>query len=797
MFLRAACICALLFRTAVHCSTFDDLVAEAAAENKQWVELPTTPSPVATNRVKSWACTVHDKMYFFGGETLPDEDVVGDFWEFDFTTLKYTQIVTTPSPPPREKLRTTCDEARGLFYLVGGKEIEDLWIYNVSVGTWHLVPHDPVNGLSDAIFGSDFAAISTTDYIVIAGTDSGDHPDYLMFDKRTETFLPRSYDSRLKLEDPGAIEVGDLAVLAGGVRTGSILSPSTYVLNTTDPNAAWEEVTQSLSGEEFKMVHLYNRTVALVGDPGGKGALGNGNGVAIMDLDRTSMGWQVVKKLKDPEDWVVTMSDFMAVSYKGLVITFSGMSTDGTGGLSANQKMFAYNPLVCPNGCNGRGRCDLGNCVDCIDHSGVSCEIPDPVPKDYTPIIVGSSIGGGIVILLLLFGAWKASAKHRAYRRLYATNSVAENMAQQIARMELEKLDYLVELENPTSVQASFVTIVKTLKTYRMYLPESVLQTVQRSNETDLSDDEGDVTSATSQHSKSTKVVSGSKAPSSKMTAVSEKANHVHSDLAARVVKKNVGTAMFELCDYAKWVSDNSSGSGVAAIHEMIGVFADAVHTVISAKRGTILDAQLGNGRIVAAWNFQMPRAAPETCAADASMQVQQLVADTLPLKMRCAVTAGPCWAGNLGGSSMRVPAMVGKHRDITEILMKTAAARQLAVATNCESLLDNFKLVPVDIVCTTGYTSRSGAYYKETPDGVPSRKHGVWIFDVVEHLNRAAQEWMYELEEAHSKFKELLDVMKLYDTEGPARASARLRELARTGTSEQMRTLQESIEAV
>ena len=744
MFLRAACVCALLFRTAVHCSTFDDLVAEAAVENKQWVELPTTRNPVASNRVKSWACTVHDKMYFVSGAALPDEDIVDDFWEFDFTTLKYTQIVTTPSPPPREKLRTTCDEARGLFYLVGGKEIEDLWIYNVSVGTWHLVPHDPVNGLSDAIFGSDFIPISTTDYIVIAGTDSGDHPDYLMFDKRTETFLPRSYDSRLKLEDPGAIGVGDLAVLAGGVRIGSSLSSSTYVLNTTDPNAAWEEVTQSLSGEEFKMVHLYNRTVALVGDPGGKGALASGNGVAILDLDRTPTEWQVVKKLKDPEDWIHQISDFMAVSYKGTLIILAGISViDGAS--VPNEKMFMYNPLVCPNGCNGRGRCDLGNCVDCIDHSGVSCEIPDPVPKDYTPIIVGTSVGGGFFIIALLFGAWKASAKHRAYRRLYATNRVAENMAQQIARMELEKLDYLVELENPTSVQASFVTIVKTLKTYRMYLPESVLQTVQQP----VSDEE-ESTIAT--------ITDGSRTKSHSAVAT------LGQELAAKLTKKTVATATFELGRLPHWLSRKGALGETEDIHVTIGIFADAVHTVISAKRGTLLDAQLGCGRIVGAWNFQVPKLAPDLAAATAAIDLREAASHTLPLNLHVAVTTGPCWAGNLGGSSMRVPAMVGKHRDVTEILMKTAAARQLAVATNCESLLDHFKLVPVDIVAPSLQSKAAGAYK------FPADESPVWVFAILGKAT-TGQEWMYELDEARKDVAGLMSVMRLYAEEGAAAA--------------------------
>ena len=764
MSFRCLCACAVLMvlQGSVCGNKFDVLHARATESRKRWVAIPTA-SPAATNRGTSWACTLGDKMYMFGGLSSPPQEVLlDDFWAFDFATLEFSEIVnlTSVRPPPREKHKLVCDEKRGFVYLVSGKNVEDLWIFDVKQGSWRMVPHDPVNGLSIAIFSSDFVPMSTTDQIVIAGTDGGEFADYLRFDKDAEVWLPRAYDSRLQVEDPGAVGFGDLAVLMGGSRVRNSLSPNTFKLNASDPSASWELVTDTLPGEEFKMVWLYNSTVGLMGDPGGKGSLADGNGIAQLDLSHPDADWVTVDK---SDDWIPGVSDFMTARYKGNMIVVGGVSSTSQGSATPNTNLYVYNPRMCINGCNGNGRCELGNCVDCVGHSGIACEIPDPVSTDYTPIIAGVSVGAGVFFFIFAFVTWKATAKYRAFRRLYATSSVAENMAEQIACMELEKLDYLNKLEHPTSVQASFITIVSTLKTYRMYLPESVLQKVSRAADDDTTVDlEGSQSGQLDKNSTSRRGI-----------ALSVSVTTRDLDLAAKVARKRVGTATFELGRYGKWVAERGAKGDTAAIYASVATFADAVQSTVARKGGTILEAQLGSGRIICAWNFQIPKYSPDVAAVSASLEIMDATRTTLPLPLHVAVTTGSAWVGNLGGSNLRVPVLVGHHQCISDILMKSAMARQVSMTTNCESLQDHFKLVPIDIV-SPAYNSKSGASYQLDPEQAPS----VWVFKVLGAATKG-QEWMYDLDEARKDGAGLLSVMRMFDEKGAETANDLLTKLS------------------
>eukprot|EP01064_Diplonema_japonicum_P021942 TRINITY_DN3154_c0_g1_i1.p1 TRINITY_DN3154_c0_g1~~TRINITY_DN3154_c0_g1_i1.p1 ORF type:complete len:792 (+),score=250.44 TRINITY_DN3154_c0_g1_i1:94-2469(+) len=763
------------------CSTmcanlFEEAVAASAELNEQWTRLPVAPNTNATSRVTSWSCTLGDKLYFFGGESLDEKELLGDFWYLDLVALTWEKITATGGPSARRKIRMACDEKRNIVYLIAGKKHSDLWAYSPQSNTWREIPSDLVNGLDYDVFSTDFVAMSTTDHIVIAGTSNGEYSDYSVFNKDTETWRPRGYDTRLKVEDPGGVGVGDLAVFTGGVFGGSALPNRTYIFNASDPNGLWEDlVNDGMAGEEFKMVSVGNGTLVLIGDPGGKGFLATGNKIATLDMNAPRpLHWDIVQQTNNASYWVPDISDFNTASYKGKMIAFCGVVTIG-GNVSGNADVWVFNPDVCPEGCNGNGRCVRGNCVECTGHSGVTCGISDPTSTDYTNIIIGIVVGGSVSILLLLLLGWKATAKHRAFRRLYDTNAVAENMAEQIARMELDQLNYLLSISNPTRVQASFITIVKTLKTYKMYLPDSVLQaTAVKDTDEDVSSRHSCTSSGSKNHTKSSF--------SSGQTAHSAAA-HVAQDLAAKVVKKQVATCTFHLPTYVTWVGEQGGKGNMRRIHEVVAVFADKVHNVVSSLRGTVLDAQLANGRIMCAWNFQIQKASPEVAAADAAVSIEETLTDSFPLKVYTAVTGGPCWAGNLGGSNLRVPAMVGRQHHVTDVLVRASVTKKIAKVTNLEGLADFFKILPCDIITTMKCISKSGI-----SSSVPSDLPGsVWLLEICSRTNGPAQEWMYELEEAQNSANDLFRVMRVYENDGADTARALLGTLVSGFSSEKV----------
>eukprot|EP01065_Artemidia_motanka_P025329 TRINITY_DN3032_c0_g2_i1.p1 TRINITY_DN3032_c0_g2~~TRINITY_DN3032_c0_g2_i1.p1 ORF type:complete len:1361 (+),score=411.78 TRINITY_DN3032_c0_g2_i1:58-4140(+) len=100
----------------------------------------------------------------------------------------------------------------------------------------------------------------------------------------------------------------------------------------------------------------------------------------------------------------------------------------------------------------------------------------------------------GLLLMVAPFVAWRWTAKSRHLRRLYNDNAVAEAVAESIAAMRLEEVEYIMAIPKPNRIQRSFITIVELLKEYRRYLPASLLAVAGGENvsdtDTELDDDE-------------------------------------------------------------------------------------------------------------------------------------------------------------------------------------------------------------------------------------------------------------------------------------------------------------------
>eukprot|EP01063_Lacrimia_lanifica_P009638 TRINITY_DN16578_c0_g1_i1.p1 TRINITY_DN16578_c0_g1~~TRINITY_DN16578_c0_g1_i1.p1 ORF type:complete len:1466 (+),score=301.04 TRINITY_DN16578_c0_g1_i1:124-4521(+) len=91
---------------------------------------------------------------------------------------------------------------------------------------------------------------------------------------------------------------------------------------------------------------------------------------------------------------------------------------------------------------------------------------------------------GGITVgvVLLLVGA--AVYVHKKYYmrevedrffQLKSDHEMAADLAKAVAGMNLDAVQYLIELDNPNRIQQSFIKIAETLAGYRMYLPAAIL----------------------------------------------------------------------------------------------------------------------------------------------------------------------------------------------------------------------------------------------------------------------------------------------------------------------------------
>ena len=93
---------------------------------------------------------------------------------------------------------------------------------------------------------------------------------------------------------------------------------------------------------------------------------------------------------------------------------------------------------------------------------------------DNKGLIIGVVCGAGAFAIIAAIIVYKSTTEMRAYRKKFHTASIAEDMAEKVAKMELDQLEYLVDIENPTKTQRSFQTIVKALTYYKTYLPEAL-----------------------------------------------------------------------------------------------------------------------------------------------------------------------------------------------------------------------------------------------------------------------------------------------------------------------------------
>eukprot|EP01060_Flectonema_neradi_P033627 TRINITY_DN5699_c0_g1_i2.p1 TRINITY_DN5699_c0_g1~~TRINITY_DN5699_c0_g1_i2.p1 ORF type:complete len:782 (+),score=144.31 TRINITY_DN5699_c0_g1_i2:84-2429(+) len=729
--------------------SFDDLTEK---QSSPWMEVAyTNITGGFVHREKSKMCVFGDKLYIIGGRNAAGDDV--DLFHYiDFTTMTYAPVElhpTSPRPGPSSAGFIIPDKEANTLYLVGGKEGKNTaWRFDIALKNWTQIASDnDPHYLDPVVNAKDFAAVSVGDYIIAAGTKDGEVTDWKSYSKMTDTWMTHS-STNAGLEDPAIIAVGDMVYMIGGSNPSQFMSENALMLDTTKNRDKWEWVeVPGVAGEEYLAFQIDNDLIAILGDPGGKGELAANNGIAFWNVSEPTKNWTIVDQY--PGEWIPILQSTIAVSYRKRIIIV-GCVTDLLGNLSTSMQIF--DPTICPLNCNNKGSCELGNCICDPDSTGIACENTS-TETDVTTIIIIVVLCGTAALLIGGAVVWRQTAEMRRYRKLFSASSLAEDMAEQIASMELESLDYLMELENPSKIQKNFQTIIKWLKLYRSYLPETVLNRDSDTEETPSRTRTPLRRGNTSRVS----VSSNSTISHSQISTTDETAHQQMLHSLNKVSNREIAILSTNVENISTIIHpvDKSQSSTVETTTKLI----DIIHHSVQSTRGIILS--FTGDTIVSAWNFQLMTSIPESSAVTAANKCRaSLNSASLPFTLRQAVTRRKGLTGNLGGSRIRSPVLLGNHIEIANMLIKVAADRDQLTVTDLRCIGETNLIVPVEVVEMGGYHAISGS-----KRGTPSILE---VYTIDSSHESMESEWMYELGTITAQSHFVFQAIDIYRNNGP-----------------------------
>ena len=751
----------VLLATLVMADKFEELTS---SQREQWMSIPhSVISDTFSIHPQAGICVLESKMYFYGGFNLTD--TTGDFFELDLSTMTSKPIVLpvgSPTPGIRKKHFLLADDDDKHLYLLGGKDTPDLtpWKFSTKDNTWTQLAHDLPHYINEDIEDNDYAVASLPGYLVVVGSKDGKSGDYLIYSKTANNWTRISPKTVLTyVEDPVLIPSDNTKVyLVGGSTATGYLPNKTGMLDISVGynNLGWVPLP-GIPGEDLQGFRLGD-IIGVMGDPGGRGGMASNNGIAIVNTTEGG-NWTTISQ---GSVWPPLSNDIRVTQYRDKIIMLGALVGKGF----RSDKIWVYDPTVCPSRCNGHGLCKLGNCECATDYSGIACEVKTVV-NSYMAIVIGAVVGGGTLIIIAAAVIWKQTSKMRQYRKLYSTSRIAEDMAAQIARMELEHLDYLMHIQHPTNIQQSFQTIIGSLLLYRSYLPESLLH---RNTEND---------SETTQESKSQPSRNSSRSPS-------DPSKEILSPIC--LMQELNKTTVRDVAVLRTTISSIQEGNQVVKqlkLHRNSEhSYKDLVDTIqisVQSTRGSIL--LLAGDVILSAWNFSMNRAMAATHAIATAFKIGT---DTDTFKINHAITKKLGQCGTMGGTKLRSPVLIGPHMDITTALSRVSICRNLPVLTDLRELGSNHGLLPVDVISLGAYASCSGTVFTED--------YLVEVYSVV-NLSNQGSEWMYELDALVAQNDIIFSTMTTYKKSGGAFTLAMILESS-TDTQIQMQLLKESIES-
>eukprot|EP01062_Namystynia_karyoxenos_P032068 TRINITY_DN236_c2_g1_i1.p1 TRINITY_DN236_c2_g1~~TRINITY_DN236_c2_g1_i1.p1 ORF type:complete len:1265 (+),score=280.74 TRINITY_DN236_c2_g1_i1:97-3795(+) len=216
--------------------------------------LPNPPGQTAAHfSPEGCAAAVGTRIFAFGGEDgMHGGAASGILRVFDVETRKWTQVPPSPSAPspgPRYSCKMASDPPAGHLYLFGGKRkveqpdgteqktaLADLWRLRVGDLRWEQL--DTSSSSAPPAGAYDAAAAVAGGFLVLAGSDDGEHPAAWRYSLSTGTWYPPIQDPRLALDGPllVALPGGESAFLIGGSTPSGV--DARYAGLTLDPRGS-------------------------------------------------------------------------------------------------------------------------------------------------------------------------------------------------------------------------------------------------------------------------------------------------------------------------------------------------------------------------------------------------------------------------------------------------------------------------------------------------------------------------------------------------------------------------------
>ncbi|KAJ9445094.1 hypothetical protein DIPPA_34179 [Diplonema papillatum] len=348
-----------------------------------------------------------------------------------------------------------------------------------------------------------------------------------------------------------------------------------------------------------------------------------------------------------------------------------------------------------------------------------------PPEADITTIII---IVCAVVAVLLIAGGvamWISTAKMRAYRKLFNTASIAENLAEKIACLALDELEYLDHIENPSSTQVAFQKVVAHIKYYRTFLPQSLLAAYEDG------EDAGDPsTEESGSVPGSAPGTPASKGGASRMTTASRAQCHMtpgQKTANDKPVTKKVSVLAFNLLGFSELAREPSAM--MKAQKDALEIMSQAAHTF----KG-ILDSFQGD-HFIALFNCARACVTHTASAASTLMAFREKRPD---LQITCGISMSTCVVATMGTATMKRQNVVG-NAYLQAIVLERLCKQHPGVWNLCAPQCLN----EVDVHMVTEHIDVIR---------MPGASSGGIVFTLIEpKVAGEDNEWMYELEAAEN----------------------------------------------
>eukprot|EP01001_Neometanema_parovale_P004881 NODE_172_length_3058_cov_54.748552_g159_i0.p1 GENE.NODE_172_length_3058_cov_54.748552_g159_i0~~NODE_172_length_3058_cov_54.748552_g159_i0.p1 ORF type:complete len:895 (-),score=145.60 NODE_172_length_3058_cov_54.748552_g159_i0:374-3004(-) len=409
---------------------------------------------------------------------------------------------------------------------------------------------------------------------------------------------------------------------------------------------------------------------------------------------------------------------------------------------SASLDMIYPIPSYDYRDCVNTSRCVNGYCApdgSCVCTTGWEGSLCDSEVMTGLPMaVLVVLIIIGLVVLVLSVFLVRVYLNFRRMSKLYSGTKLAADLAESIADMDLDSLEYLGHIEKPNNIQVSFISILNTLKYLRAFIPDTFNNTGDEEGNDNASD-------ATGRSSNVSKSETGSIRGRGSVQKVRNRKASMASSIgrAPALTQKSVTVLVVE----ARGFHDSTSVADYAAWLEAI------IHAIQSSK-GVLLSFQ--HGLVMAFWSG-LSSAIP---AATAALQCK-----AIPCRHDVCVglDSGTCFTGN-----------VGKHRISYNILG--------SVIPNVTSLARMCKFLHASPLMTHATYDRAQFELKSRKVDLlqlPSQATPAPVYQVMSKASHDEDEWMYQLESAEMNTAVPYDVMwKLLEANNQSSAIAKIQEL-------------------